>query len=66
MLRSRDRIRFAGHTCGRVSEQRDDTRDIDDPARLADEARAHIDEMAADVRAATVPIETEPPTLYRP
>ncbi|MBI2323664.1 MAG: hypothetical protein HYU87_01680 [Chloroflexi bacterium] len=43
-----------------------DQRDPDDPARLADEARALTAKFAADLRAAQVPIETEPPTVYKP
>ena len=43
-----------------------DKRERDDPARLADEARAQIEKQAADLRAAKVPIETEPPATYRP
>lgn len=49
-----------------MAEERGDTRDRDDPARLADEARANIEKQAADLRATKVPIETEPPTAYRP
>jgi hypothetical protein len=49
-----------------VTEEAGDARDPDDPARLADEARALIEKQAADLRAAKVPIETEPPTVYRP
>lgn len=49
-----------------MTEERTDTRDRDDPARLADEARAAVDERSAELRAATVPIATEPPTVYRP
>ena len=43
-----------------------DQRPIDDPARLAEEARALIETQAAEIRRAVVPIETEPPTTYRP
>lgn len=43
-----------------------DTRPIDDPARLADEARATLDKNATEIRKQTVPIATEPPTVYRP
>jgi hypothetical protein len=49
-----------------MAEERTDTRDRDDPARLADEARAAVEKQSADLRAATVPIATEPPTVYRP
>jgi hypothetical protein len=40
--------------------------DKDDPGRLADEARQQVERMSADLRKAKVPIETEPPTAYRP
>lgn len=40
--------------------------DIDDPQRLAREAREQIDKQAADIHKQRVPIETEPPTTYRP
>ena len=43
-----------------------DTRDIDDPARLADEAREQREKMAAELRSAPLPIEVEPATIYRP
>jgi hypothetical protein len=43
-----------------------DTRGIDDPARLADEARATVDKNATEIRKQHVPIATEPPTVYRP
>ena len=43
-----------------------DTRDIDDPARLADEAREQREKMAAELRSAPLPIEVEPATTYRP
>jgi hypothetical protein len=46
--------------------QQEDTRSIDDPARLADEARATVDKNAAELRKQRVPIATEPPTVYRP
>jgi hypothetical protein len=46
--------------------QQEDTRPIDDPARLADEARASIEKNAAELRKQGVPIATEPPTVYRP
>lgn len=49
-----------------MADQENDTRDVDDPARLAEEARAQADKMAAALRAAKAPIETEPPTVYRP
>lgn len=43
-----------------------DARDIDDPARLADEARDQREKMAAELRGAQLPIEVEPATTYRP
>jgi hypothetical protein len=49
-----------------VAEGEEDTRDRDDRARLADEAEAQVKKQAADIRAAKVPIETEPPVAYRP
>jgi hypothetical protein len=43
-----------------------DTRPIDDPARLADEARATVEKNATEIRKQHVPIATEPPTVFRP
>lgn len=43
-----------------------DTSDIDDPSRLVEEAAAQREKMAAELRAAALPIETEPVTIYRP
>jgi hypothetical protein len=43
-----------------------DTRPIDDPARLADEARGIIEKNAAEIRKQKVPIALEPPTVFRP
>ncbi len=43
-----------------------DTRPIDDPARLGDEARATIDKNASEIRKQRVSITTEPPTVFRP
>jgi hypothetical protein len=43
-----------------------DTRPIDDPARLADEARATVEKNATEIRKQRVTIATEPPTVYRP
>lgn len=43
-----------------------DTRDLDDPSRLAEEARDQREKMAAELRGAKVPIETEPATVYKP
>jgi len=42
-----------------------DARDVADPSRLADEARAQREKMAAELRSTPVPIETEPATTYR-
>jgi hypothetical protein len=44
----------------------EDTRPIDDPTRLADEARATVEKNAAEIRKQRVPIASEPPTVYRP
>jgi len=49
-----------------VTEEAADSRDPDDPGRLADEARALSAKFSAGLRAAEVPIETEPPTAYKP
>ncbi|HEV8656739.1 MAG TPA: hypothetical protein VGR85_14625 [Candidatus Limnocylindria bacterium] len=46
--------------------QQEDTRPIDDPARLADEARATVEKNATELRKQRVPIATEPPTVFRP
>jgi hypothetical protein len=43
----------------------EDERNIDDPARLADEARENVQKAATDLRAQRIPIETEPPTVFR-
>jgi hypothetical protein len=43
-----------------------DERDIDDPARLADEARDIVQKAATELRAQRIPIETEPPTIFKP
>jgi len=43
-----------------------DTRDIDDPARLAEEARDQREKMAAELRAAALRTPVEPATTYRP
>jgi hypothetical protein len=44
----------------------EDTRPIDDPARLGDEARATVEKNATEIRKQRVPIATEPPTAFRP
>jgi hypothetical protein len=49
-----------------AEEKAPDTRDRDDPTLLAEQAREQIQKLAADLRATKVPIETEPPTTYRP
>jgi len=46
--------------------QQEDQRPIDDPARLADEARATVEKNATEIHKQRVPIATEPPTVYRP
>lgn len=38
----------------------------DDPAVLAAQAREGIEKSAQELRKQRVPIETEPPTVYRP
>jgi len=40
-------------------------KDIDDPVRLAEEARENIQKAATDLRAQRLPIATEPPTVFR-
>jgi len=49
-----------------TAAQQEDTRPIDDPARLADEARATVEKNATEIRKQRVPIATEPLTVYRP
>jgi hypothetical protein len=44
----------------------EDERSIDDPARLADEAREIIAKAATEIRAQRISIETEPPTIFKP
>jgi hypothetical protein len=44
----------------------EEERNIDDPTRLADEAREFVQKAATELRAQRVPIETEPPTTFRP
>jgi len=43
-----------------------DTRDIDDPQRLAEEARDQREKMSSELRAASLRIDVEPATTYRP
>jgi len=40
-------------------------RSIDDPVRLAEEARENAHKAATELRSQRVPIETEPPTVFR-
>ncbi|HEY8823504.1 MAG TPA: hypothetical protein VIP07_01335 [Candidatus Limnocylindria bacterium] len=42
-----------------------DERNIDDPARLADETREIVQKAATELRAQRIPIETEPPTIFK-
>jgi len=51
---------------GDADASRVEREEQDDQARLAEEARALVERQAAELRAAKVPIETEPPTVYRP
>ena len=48
-----------------MAETREDTRDLNDRERLNEEAKTQVEKHAADLRAATVAIETEPPAPYR-
>jgi len=41
-------------------------RNIDDPGLLAEQARENVEKAAADLRSQSVPIETEPPTVFTP
>jgi hypothetical protein len=43
----------------------EDERNADDPARLADEVRDIVQKSATELRAQRVPIDTEPPTVFR-
>ncbi len=43
-----------------------DERSIDDPVLLAAQAKENVEKAAAELRAHGVPIETEPPTVFRP
>lgn len=50
-----------------MTEAKKDTpQNIDDPQLLAQQAREAIEKSAADLRKTRVPIETEPPTVFRP
>jgi hypothetical protein len=49
-----------------MAEEREDARDLNDRERLKEEARAQVEKHAAELRAANVAIETEPPAAYRP
>ena len=42
----------------------EEERSIDDPARLADEAREIVQKAATELRAQRMPIDTEPPTVF--
>jgi hypothetical protein len=44
----------------------EEERSVDDPVRLAEEARENVAKAATDIRAQHIPIETEPPTTFRP
>jgi hypothetical protein len=44
----------------------EEERNIDDPVRLASDARENVEKVANELRAQRVPIETEPPTVFRP
>jgi len=44
----------------------EDERNINDPARLADEAREIVQKAATELRAQRIPIDTEPPTIFKP
>ena len=44
----------------------EEERNIDDPARLADETREIVQKAATDLRAQRIPIDTEPPTIFKP
>jgi hypothetical protein len=43
----------------------EEERNIDDPVRLADEARENVQKAATELRAQRLPIETEPPTVFK-
>ncbi len=49
-----------------LSRVEQDERDLDDLARLAEECAAQVEREAAEIRRVAVPIETEPPTTFRP
>jgi hypothetical protein len=49
-----------------TEEAKTPARDIDDPDLLRSQAREGIEKSAAELRKTKVPIETEPPTVYRP
>ncbi|MBU6424420.1 MAG: hypothetical protein KGJ98_02825 [Chloroflexota bacterium] len=48
-----------------MTEEHADTRDINDPARLAEERAGQVEKEAAEIRRTQVPVETEPPTTFR-
>jgi len=43
----------------------EEERNIDDPVRLSDEAHENLQKAASELRAQRVPIETEPPTVFK-
>jgi len=43
----------------------EEERSLDDPARLAEEARENVQKAATELRAQRVPIETEPATVFK-
>jgi hypothetical protein len=51
---------------GAPASTQEDTRPVDDPARLADETRAIVEKNATEIRKQRIPIATEPPTVFRP
>ena len=63
---TRDDVPAARDDAPATSTPPPDTRDIDDPTRLADEARDQREKMAAELRSASLRIEVEPSTIYRP
>ena len=44
----------------------EDERPLDDPMRLADEARVQVEQNAAVLRAREIPLAIEPPTTFVP
>lgn len=56
----------SGYDPRAMADEDADTRDLNDRTRLAEEAATQMKKHAADLRAANVAIETEPPAAYRP